>query len=346
MSLPRSAADNFLVFISRKLKEDQAFFLDRGSPNGFVIEEPPSAFIRSCSYIQELPQMINQLDMSHYNNIEKKAATLEVRRQLLFLRICHAVLSEHSTFLDGFQCFRSVLLERLSSAGSDLITTSLIRGISRMADLDDRVHQSMTAMTSVTTALLDILTLSINDSKDLQRVNIELRWVSENILESTSSLRLRLASYTNRMQTYRSMNESASLRQLSLLASVFLPLALASSILSMQTRLVDLGYLLYDFLGVMVLLGTITMIVALMLRAKRSISVFLTATNFLAATRIMNLGAPVTVLFFAFFSASFLVGMLKNVRLGTLVLSMGVTCIFAFDFIASIALSLYKRSRR
>ena len=54
---------------------------------------------------------------------------------------------------------------------------------------------------------------------------------------------------------------------LSILASVFLPLSLATSILSMQTRFVDLHFLLYDFCGVIVLLATLVLMVLLVVSA-------------------------------------------------------------------------------
>ncbi|KAH6692193.1 hypothetical protein F5X68DRAFT_258917 [Plectosphaerella plurivora] len=48
--------------------------------------------------------------------------------------------------------------------------------------------------------------------------------------------------------------QALSVKRLTLLAAVFLPLSLASSLLSMGTRAVDLGVLWYDYLGISVLL--------------------------------------------------------------------------------------------
>ncbi|PGH34182.1 hypothetical protein GX50_02956 [[Emmonsia] crescens] len=54
------------------------------------------------------------------------------------------------------------------------------------------------------------------------------------------------------------VRNTESMKYLTTLATIFLPLTLASSILSMQTRFRDLGALLYDFFGVFCLLRTIS----------------------------------------------------------------------------------------
>jgi hypothetical protein len=48
--------------------------------------------------------------------------------------------------------------------------------------------------------------------------------------------------------------QTQSIKRLTTLAAIFLPLGLASSLLSMQTRVIDLGILWYDYLGICFLL--------------------------------------------------------------------------------------------
>ena len=57
------------------------------------------------------------------------------------------------------------------------------------------------------------------------------------------------------------VRESYSVKRLIIVASIFLPLSLASSVLSMQTRFVDLHLLLYDILGVFCLISSFTLVV-------------------------------------------------------------------------------------
>lgn len=62
------------------------------------------------------------------------------------------------------------------------------------------------------------------------------------------------------------MHESLSVRRLTILATIFLPLSLSSSILSMQTRFVDLKLRLYDFIGVFVIVGTGAVVLLMVVR--------------------------------------------------------------------------------
>lgn len=59
---------------------------------------------------------------------------------------------------------------------------------------------------------------------------------------------------------------------LTLIATIFLPLSLGSSLLSMQTRFADLGLLLYDFVGVGVLLASVMVLVLFFVRRERNLS--------------------------------------------------------------------------
>lgn len=54
--------------------------------------------------------------------------------------------------------------------------------------------------------------------------------------------------------------ESNSLKRLTVIASLFLPLSLAASILNLQTRFQDLDLKLFDFVCVSIVIGTITLI--------------------------------------------------------------------------------------
>ena len=63
----------------------------------------------------------------------------------------------------------------------------------------------------------------------------------------------------------RGFRDSESVWLLTLLASIFLPMSLASGILSMSTRLKELHFLLYNFVSLVVLLGSfgVTLFIAL-----------------------------------------------------------------------------------
>ena len=88
----------------------------------------------------------------------------------------------------------------------------------------------------------------------------EIRGLSAVLEKQASLISTRLDNRLRFLEIGRTLHESRRVQLLSLLAIIFLPLSLASSILSMQTRFVDLHYLLYDFFGVIFLLGTLTFI--------------------------------------------------------------------------------------
>jgi hypothetical protein len=62
------------------------------------------------------------------------------------------------------------------------------------------------------------------------------------------------------------VKQANSVNQLTLLAALFLPLSLAAGVLSMQTRFSELDLLLYDFVGVVVILATLAMTFAIINR--------------------------------------------------------------------------------
>ena len=62
------------------------------------------------------------------------------------------------------------------------------------------------------------------------------------------------------------IGDSISIKRLTILAAIFLPLSLASGILSMQTRFVNLHLLLYDFLGVFLLVASFAVLVYFVVR--------------------------------------------------------------------------------
>ncbi|ORY08787.1 hypothetical protein BCR34DRAFT_603310 [Clohesyomyces aquaticus] len=105
-------------------------------------------------------------------------------------------------------------------------------------------------------------------------------------------------------------SQAASVIRLTVLAAFFLPLSLAAGVLSMQTRFSNLKMLLFDFGGVVSLLGAISTVFAFTIR-------YLTGKYSLHdSSKIQALVAGVL----APISMSWILGMLKNVRFGLIVL--------------------------
>ena len=175
------------------------------------------------------------------------------------------------------------------------------------------------------------------------------------------------------------IQESISVKRLTILATIFLPLSLSASILSMQTRFANLRLLLYDFIGVFTIVGTAAILMLLLVR---------TVLKF-KSTRVLKMFSPsiqwdipgkwetwrserpfklrsvcftvIYVLLWAVVLASFIVGMLKNVILGLKILGFGFAgalgtllvcsvlfacCYLPFSLMTLMAVSEEKQRRR
>ncbi|OTB17649.1 hypothetical protein K445DRAFT_260569 [Daldinia sp. EC12] len=127
----------------------------------------------------------------------------------------------------------------------------------------------------------------------------------------------------------RELNQSSNVHNLTLLATIFLPLSLAAGVLSMQSRFKDLGSLLYDFFGVVILLAAIVLlllgIMFVFANVKELESRILKYKAYRQFERRVVLSMLVLILitFGAIVLASFIVGMFKDVVLGATILGYG-----------------------
>jgi hypothetical protein len=145
------------------------------------------------------------------------------------------------------------------------------------------------------------------------------------------------------------IQESISVKRLTILASIYLPLSLSTSLLSMQTRFIHLNLLLYDFLGVFTIIGSATLLLFVVVRAiltlKSSYSRVMWSPiaawkarhvpEKYASTEISFMLYSFNLYFFYLslwlvFLVSFLVGMLYRVKLGAKILGFGLAGILAY----------------
>ncbi|KAF2478380.1 uncharacterized protein BDR25DRAFT_338939 [Lindgomyces ingoldianus] len=268
-----------------------------------------------------------------YNMLHDQGVPEAVNRQLLLLRFCHAQLEQASAILDTIQLFYTAFRERLSDPRRVVITASSLEELTRDAHLYEVFHQSVSNLASSTESLLCVVGPSLSNQKIFHAHSTEIKCICEDLKKTSSSLLGRLENHLKFIELRKSLRESASVWLLSLLASIFLPLSLASSLLSMQTRLADLHFLLYDFCGVIVLLATIVGIVVLVLRLNMWWSDKLAKwdSNVIFRRRIRPIIGFSTWswVFIAWGLAlsSFLVGMIKDVGLGLRILGFGAAII-------------------
>jgi hypothetical protein len=147
-----------------------------------------------------------------------------------------------------------------------------------------------------------------------------------------------------------SIEQANSVNQLTLLAAFFLPLSLAAAVLSMQTRFVDLNLLLYDFIGVMVILAALASLIALFnLYGKHMYSRLLHRVYF-ALGAFPRYPRRVTMfwmfLWISALLASFLLGMLSDVTIGLKLLGYEAAAIVVLWLLSLPSFRLFVRLRR
>jgi hypothetical protein len=261
-----SHVNGCVVFITSKLVQsnilrftvagDNVIFVQ--SDKDHAAEIPP---IKDADAgVQGLVPTLMCLGDSHYNHLANQATGTEVRQQLMFLRICHASILRQSAPVEAFQETYGDFLKAVSGLPGNTLNSGTMISLSRLNLLCDDLHRRVTDLVSVTSACLQHVSTNLSDSKVLQRLRIELQWEGENLQRMTASLREPLYNCEKSIDSYRTYRESQNLQHLTSLACVFLPLTLSASMLSMQTRLLDLGSLMWDFAGITLVSGTATLL--------------------------------------------------------------------------------------
>lgn len=208
---------------------------------------------------------------------------------------------------------------------------NLFRGLEAMAE----------DLTLTLEALLGVVGVgfegNVDGALEFNSVAADLRGLSSDLRRKAGDIPKTLAHHLNFLEMRRSFSESKRLSMLTILASIFLPLSLACGILSMQTRLKDLNYLLYDFCGVVILL--LTLVALLLLFVKESMKIASRSSGFLLfLKRFFGVYFAVIILsIWAFILSSFIVGMAVNVRLGGLLLGYGLAGLVGIAILIGIA---------
>ncbi|KAF3225636.1 hypothetical protein TWF106_002154 [Orbilia oligospora] len=159
-----------------------------------------------------------------------------------------------------------------------------------------------------------VLTESQTKSIKLRRILSNLGSDIEGMRRAVVSIRsLQENGYQSRSDT-RQRQESRHIRKLAILATIFLPLSLATGLLSMQTRISELGNLLYDYVGVVVTLAWVLMLY------------FALDVNKMKGTALMFFPYPKAVMFtsLCITMISFQFGMWWEVRRGWMSLGLGI----------------------
>jgi hypothetical protein len=267
----------------------------------------------------------------------------EELKKYLLLRYCGATLDHYNRFLSTVK--REYVLERESIMDPrfSILRPSVLEEITADAYVYRDLHDIALDLTSPVLDLIVILESALSSpsgSKQFKAFTAELQCQCKDITKTTTRFSSRLDHNMKYLDVSRNMQESLRVWVLSALASLFLPLSIATGLLSMQSRFIDLHVLLYDFCGVVVLVGTVLILSFQLLRGyvhlKEDFRTWMPTSKFQNRTKIIiESGAAVSVAVFgwALILASFLVGMIKDTRLGGKILGIGLATLTAWALV-------------
>jgi hypothetical protein len=189
--------------------------------------------------------------------------SLEGFKQLFLIRYIGATLNHYTLFLslvrrEYVDARKSTIDPRVS-----ILRPSIMKEITADTYTYKEFHDIALDLIGPVDSLIAVLRSTFtnsNESKEFRTFTAELRCQCLDIIKTTTRFSSRIDHDLKYLDVSRNMNESLRVWVLSALASVFLPLSIATGLLNMQTRFIDLKLLLYDFCGVVVLVGTIVVI--------------------------------------------------------------------------------------
>ncbi|KAH6871418.1 hypothetical protein B0T10DRAFT_450429 [Thelonectria olida] len=277
--------------------------------------------------------------------------TRENWKQTFLLQVHHACLRFFAEFLE------SLVLRDGTGEDADMdpawaeLRLWNLRKITKHAYECRRLSEMGRKLVTTTESLIDVVraSLPISDSQPLSSefmaIGVELQGCCREVKEQLQKLSDGLEHDLKFLELSRNVNQTRGVQQLTLLATVFLPLSLAAGVLSMQTRFKDLGTLLYDFFGVVVLLGAIVLIIIIGMTAiailRDQESRILENKFYRESIRgklifLLTLGL---LCYGSLILSSFLVGLFRDVSLGAKILGYGSAAAFGLVLMSISSLS-------
>lgn len=272
-----------------------------------------------------------------YGHLLKRSKTTRDRKIITLLwflntQLIHVLESSKISRLT-YLGLRSHILDALHSR----LLPSVVDDVIEDVYLYGRLKNDADDLAFMVESLLDTAGHTCND-EDSKWILADVRGLCSELRRVAQELPRSLEHHLRLLEIRGNVHESRNQWILTALASIFLPVSLACSLLSMQTRFRDLHYLLYDFCGVVVILLTLVGMILLgfklsMLlmenlegRIRKSPTwAFALATVYVEKLKIPRLLIAATVLcIWSFCLASFIVGMVIDVSLGGLILGYGL----------------------
>ena len=191
---------------------------------------------------------------------------------MIMLRICYALLSNHEQLASEIGRAQQAFKQRISNPSRTIVTPEVLHIF--LCDFHNwrQIGNWCASFAASIELLLDVMQLrdDVTDQRDYQTLIIELRGRCTNLGRTYNLITTLMDDTLKYIEIGRSYRESLHVKMLSMLAIVYLPLSLASSLLSMQTRFFELWPLALDFVVTAMLFITITVLIYKLLTAARS----------------------------------------------------------------------------
>lgn len=312
------------------MRQDLFFLFDEDHIKGHRINYVSSHAV--YAYHSDFCERL-RISIEAYSVLGARVTSVSGQKQLLLLSYSHAILEEYTDLVYHLQTSYARNKEHLSDPRRATLTIPMLAEITRDICFYEEVKERAAELAGAVDALVEslkILLMDTNSYCDFQCLAVELQSTCADLKRTMATLSTTLENRLRLFELSRGMHEAENVRLLSILATIFLPLSLACGLLSMQTRFSNLHYLLYDFFGVLVLLGTTVAVILTLIRS------YIWLKEVLAQlerrweyTRLIMPTANIIVLWclvlgWGLLFSSFLVGMIKDVRLGLKILGYGV----------------------
>ncbi|ETS78739.1 hypothetical protein PFICI_08592 [Pestalotiopsis fici W106-1] len=268
--------------------------------------------------------------------------------KLLMLWYHYAHLLELISFIQGarhyyFASRQSLFDSRISSLEMNLMQ-DMTYDVGFYQDLGISVKNLTVLIESLSSSMEATINLRAREEDgDDGAVNYfnelmaDIRGVCADALSKTTDMSSSMEHQLKFLELRREIKQSNSLWILSVLASIFLPLSLASGVLSMGTRFKELGPLLYDFCGVVVLLMTLVFVIIaaiwLLMKITDVIARFRRPSHRIVERVWTSFLICMALLGWGMVLGSFLVGMLDDIQLGGRILGFGMLCLLGLTVV-------------
>ncbi|KAI9691157.1 MAG: hypothetical protein M1822_008777 [Bathelium mastoideum] len=257
--------------------------------------------------------------------------------QLLVIQYLHFHLMQVDVFLTQVNTNYAMRKHKQLDPRKVSLTQSILTETAVGTFFGEDMRYLSLATTELVSYAVDIVSESMEDINSthhaFRAMRAEIRAESMALANLATRMVEQNQSRLKFFQLFWDVQDSVSIKLLTLLACIFLPLSLASSILSMQTRFAKLHFLLYDFCGVVTIIGSLTVLVLLALKLTNTLSDLIGKSRVRGGVlaRLMDRAGPaatglvgiLTVNSWALIFTSFMVGMIKDVTLGLKILGYG-----------------------